>query len=323
MIEFLFCLHYNESCLLIIFTLCITIILSNTVSCPPWGLRVVEALNLIAAKSPSADSCFLSDLEFNATPSAKNIPQNVDKSTVGEEEKTEFQKAREAASMVLAAFMIQEDEELSARLGRKNLQVMDRLAKMQAHKRELIITIRDSYGTNLAATKFANRFHAYAQQVAKPPSDDDEIPSSTSEEFYPASDQIPLITCRSLSGKVPATCFVTSHQILLVTHPILGDANTHLARLCDISVHVSTSKAKSLLNPIPSTVIICCKKDKKEIFSFRPLMGARPFKEFIDLLADMSSETEEALQFSSRGGLLYMFDEKKSVEKAALGTEES
>ena len=47
---------------------------------------------------------------------------------------------------MLAAFQKQEDEELSARLGRKNVQVMDRLAKMQAHKRESIVTIRDAYG---------------------------------------------------------------------------------------------------------------------------------------------------------------------------------
>ena len=48
--------------------------------------------------------------------------------------------------MVLEAFQRQDDEELAARLQRKNLQIMDRLSKMQALKRESVIILRDSYG---------------------------------------------------------------------------------------------------------------------------------------------------------------------------------
>ncbi len=289
-------------------------------SCPPWGQRVVEALNVIAAQSPSVDSCFLNDLELKAT-NINDISGKIDKlktSDNNNQTKTEFQKAREATSKVVEAFMRQEDEELSARLGRKNLQVMDRLASMQAHKRNLIITIRDSYGTNLPATKFANRFHAHSQQHLKEATDDEKYRNN--EKFYPASDQVPLITCRSLSGKVPATCYVTCHQMLLVTHPILGDAQTVICKLSDISVQVNSQKSKSLLNPIPSTVSVVSNSDSKEIFSFRPLMGAHPFKEFVDIIFDVASESEETLQFSSRGGLLHMFDEKAAVEKAALGS---
>jgi len=292
------------------------------VSCPPWGLRVVEALNIIAAKSPTADSGFLNDLELNSM----NIPGNSDKpelTNTDKKPKTEFQKAREAASMVLAAFMKQEDEELSARLGRKNLQVMDRLAKMQAHKRDMIITIRDSYGTNVPATKYAKRIHSHSLQILRAASDNDETPLSSGEDFYPASDQVPLLTCRSISGKVPATCFVTCHQILLVTHPILGEAQSFMAKLSEIFVQMSAPKAKSLLNPMPSTVNIINKKDRKELFSFRPLMGARPLKEFVGLLSEIASESAEALEFSSRGGLLHIFNEKDSVEKAALGSNPS
>jgi hypothetical protein len=280
---------------------------------------VVEALNIVAAKSPSADSCFFNDLEFNAT----NKTISDDTTAVIDTNnniKSEFQKAREASSLVLAAFMKQEDEELSARLGRKNLQVMDRLAKMQAHKRDLVITIRDAYGTNPPATKFANRFHAHAQLLMKESLTyvENDQSLSSDREFYPASDQVPLITCRSLSGKVPATCFITCHQIMLATHPMIGEAQTFLHKLSDISVGVKSSKSKSLLNPIPSTVCINNKKGE-EIFSFRPLMGARPFKEFVDLVLDIGSESEEMLQFSSRRGLLYMIDEKEAVKKAALG----
>lgn len=268
----------------------------------------------------------MNDLEFNDT-GVNNLPRNSDHSNSevsSASTKTEFQKAREAAALVLAAFMKQEDEELGARLGRKNLQVMDRLAKMQAHKRDLIVTIRDSYGTNVLATKFAKRFHTYTEQILKSlelSSEDNAKDEGKEDNFYPASDQVPLITCRSISGKVPATCFVTCHQILLVTHPILGEAQVFLAKLSETLTEISTPKNKSMLNPISSTVTVLNKESKKELFSFRPLMGARPLKEFIDLLMDIAAESPEALQFSSRGGLLHMFEEKKSVQEAALGNE--
>ena len=62
-------------------------------------------------------------------------------------------------------------------------------------------------------------------------------------------------------------------------------------------------------------------KTNREIFSFRPLMGARPLKEFVDVLLDIASESEEALQFSSGKGMLHIYDEKGAVEKKALGDE--
>ena len=57
-----------------------------------------------------------------------------------------FEHAMQAVSLVVAAFQRQHDVEQGSRLGRKNMQVMDRLAKMQAHKRNSILKIRDSYG---------------------------------------------------------------------------------------------------------------------------------------------------------------------------------
>ena len=64
----------------------------------------------------------------------------------GETTRSSYELADESIQMVLKAFQQQDDEEQGARLGRKNVQVMDRLAKMQAHKRLSIATIRDSYG---------------------------------------------------------------------------------------------------------------------------------------------------------------------------------
>ena len=68
------------------------------------------------------------------------------KNLVSEQRINEFQRSRDAVALVVCAFSKQDDEEQSARLERKNIQVMDRLAKMQAHKRVSILTIRDSYG---------------------------------------------------------------------------------------------------------------------------------------------------------------------------------
>jgi len=293
------------------------------VSCPPWGQRVVEVLNWIAAKSPIVGSESVNNQDLDVSNNIGNISESEDNIMKSKNDnnisKSEFQKAREAVSMVVAAFMKQEDEELSARLGRKNLQVMDRLAKMQAHKRNLVITIRDSYGTNVLATKYADRVHTHAELFKEKSLDKGDSPLDGNYQFYPASDQVPLVTCRSLSGKVPATCFVTYHQILLVTSPIIGATQICMCKLSDALVQVHSPKSKSILNPIPSTVSIVRKSDKEEMFTFRPLMGARVFKDFVDLIMSVASESEENLQFSSSVGLQHIFDEKAAVEKAALG----
>ncbi len=79
-------------------------------SCPPWGSVVMEALNQVAAKTPT-----------------------------GEIEITE------AVRLVYRAFMKQDDEEQGTRLGRKNAQIMERLATMQSLQRNFIQNIRDSH----------------------------------------------------------------------------------------------------------------------------------------------------------------------------------
>jgi hypothetical protein len=61
-------------------------------------------------------------------------------------EKSSFDNAEEAVLVTVCAFHRQNDVEQGARLGRKNMQVMDRLAKMQAHKRNSIVRIKSSYG---------------------------------------------------------------------------------------------------------------------------------------------------------------------------------
>ena len=67
-----------------------------------------------------------------------------------------YELSDKSIQMVLQAFQQQDDEEQGARLGRKNVQVMDRLAKMQAHKRTSIAAIRDSYGRYVSPSERVN-----------------------------------------------------------------------------------------------------------------------------------------------------------------------
>lgn len=69
-----------------------------------------------------------------------------EENTKEESTRSSYEVCDESIQMVLQAFQQQDDEEQGARLGRKNIQVMDRLSKMQAHKRSSIAAIRDSYG---------------------------------------------------------------------------------------------------------------------------------------------------------------------------------
>lgn len=85
--------------------------------CPPWGPEVKKVLEKISNEARN-DGTRLSS----------------------------FERAKRAVSLLVAALQRQNDVEQGARLGRKNMQVMDRLAKMQAHKRNSILKIRDSYG---------------------------------------------------------------------------------------------------------------------------------------------------------------------------------
>ena len=104
----------------------------------------MSALNHVAAATAPVNSGIGENQQI-----VKNLESASPMGKKGEEERkkeTEFDKAEEAVATVISAFHKQEDEELSARLCRKNVQVMDRLAKMQAHERESILIISDSYG---------------------------------------------------------------------------------------------------------------------------------------------------------------------------------
>jgi len=195
----------------------------------------------------------------------------------------EFQRAREAASTVFSAFRMQFDEELSARLARRNHCVMDRLAKSQSYMAESIAVIRGSYDVNEIATKAAHKFHAYANDCAQADLNSD-VDSQLRTKILPASDQVPLLSCRVIVGGLGAMCYVTYHQLLLVSKrmPMVRGNRFNLVLLQDIEVDVKISSSKSRLNLLPSMVVVKNKNNGNELLSFRPATGAHLFKDFVD-----------------------------------------
>lgn len=289
----------------------------SEISFPPWGLKVMEALNQVSSQTQSRVSPANERVVFD-------LP-STDQSTVDEKlifssgkkmiPKTEFSKAREGVHLVLSAFQKQEDEEMTARLSRKNVQVLDRLSRMEAHKRESIISIRDSYESNVRSTQAADKFHTNAMKI----SGVDELKRNKKGPFYSASDQVPLLACRIfISGKnLPGMCFITSYQILIMTTqiiPILGGNHMELFNLKDIECDVNRP-TRSLLNPLPPSISLYSHGDRKELISFRPSIGANIFKDFLSIVKTIIEEDPNEIKFSSTGGILYMLEDKRSLQE--------
>lgn len=281
---------------------------------------MIEALNLITTKSPSTHE-FIIDSNRQSQ-MAKLAFQTPTEEMKNNHCKSEFQRARDSVNMVLNAFQKQYDDELSIRLERKNCQVMDRLAKMQAYRREAIMAVRGSYGINMLATKAADKFHSYAKDFTKNGSihGTDGAELHPTSNILPASDQVPLLSCRVVYGGSTGICYVTYYELLLVMQsiPLVGGSHVNLVRLSDIEVEVKAGK-KSRLNPVPSILVVKKKHDAGELFSFRPSTGAHLFKDFVNIVKEISQESPEAITFSSENRLLSMVNERRSAESAALG----
>lgn len=125
-------------------------------------------------------------------------------------------KSREAVHLVTTAFQRQDDEEMSARLSRKNLQVMERLNQVQEYKRGLLTTLRISYGRFPYATRAAKEFHSVTEKC---------------NNKLHVSLCVPLLTTTVLLASpktgytnTTATCVVTSYQIFIniPSIPLLG-----------------------------------------------------------------------------------------------------
>jgi hypothetical protein len=226
-------------------------------TCPPWGQLVMEALNQIQAWTKDGDDAAASSIwDPGALLSAEEAAKSVE-------------LADHAVHLVLTAFQKQDDEEKGARLGRKNLQVMDRLAKMQEHERQSILMLSRSHLTCDKARKAAEDFAAKSGGVR----------------------EVPLLKWSIVVGGATGTCLVTANHILFVTQliPYIGGSKSSLFRLQDVDFVVQDAGTPSLLNPLPT--VISLKRQGDEVYSFRPSSGGARLKSFLDLLQSIDVET--------------------------------
>ena len=237
---------------------------------PPWGKLVGDALNRITNDA----------LDFDETLSTSVID-------------------------VAMAFHRQADEEKVARLQRKNLQCMDRLAKVQAHKRQSIISLRDSYGTSLRAAQAADSLLAKINGSLQTQSHDD-LP------HYDPSSMVPVLSCNILSSGSPGTVYVTAYQ-LIVLNKFFGSRILTFV-LSDITMEFEESSVG-----LPVGICISCKSNEDSLdeslngdlrsFSFIPSIGSERFLSFVDIVKTINEEDPDTLKFTARGGILYMQDD--------------
>lgn len=226
------------------------------VACPPWGSLVMEALNKIAAKTPTGD---------------------IDVVT--------------AVKMVYNAFTRQDDEEQAARLGRKNAQIMERLAMLQAHQRSLVQNICDAHVYSAKASQSAATFRKRAQKA-----------TNAGKEGFPRvlDAEVPLLCFRvSLGASSSGTCYVTKNQMLFLTTyiPLVGGTKCMVFDLELVDFEVDESVPSTLLHPFPNTMKIVLKDSRRPIYQFRPSVSPTRLHKFLKIVQSFIGE-EKPTEFS-------------------------
>lgn len=250
------------------------------VSCPPWGSLVMEALNKVAARTPTGDIAI-----------------------------------NDAVKMVYQAFIKQDDEEQAARLGRKNAQIMERLAKLQSHQRSLLQSIHDAHVYSGKAKSGADDFYGRAQ-----------VASNEGKEGYPnhLEPAVPLLNFRiSLGASSSGDCYVTSSQILFATKsiPIVGGKTTTVFDLNTIDFQVIKGVTSTLLNPFPHTMSVVSKNSNRVLYSFRPAVGPSRLHKFFSVIQSFIGEDVQD-EFSPVVGNVQVVEEDGVVRLTASQSDE-
>jgi hypothetical protein len=213
-------------------------------SCPPWGLAVAEALNEVHAFAGLA------------------LPSVVSPwSTAGDAAKVSLDLASQAVDHVFAAFQKQDDEEKSARLERKNSQVLDRLAKMQSHQLASIYTLHNSSRLSDASARAADELKA----------------RSTIRE-------VPLIRWSIMTGSATTgTCWVTANHIVFVTQliPMIGGSRVKSFPIAELDFDCEETPP-SIINPLSITLVL--RQQGQKVYDFRPSTGGLRLKRFLDVV---------------------------------------
>jgi Leucine-rich repeat (LRR) protein len=227
--------------------------------CPPWGDKVQHALNEIQAWTGKANG---------------QDPINAFSSEHSVDEEKSLELATAAVQLVLEAFRRQDDEEQSARLGRKNVQVMDRLAKMQLHEKLSIQTLQNCTNVSEKAIVAAQDF-----------------------EQRSGVREVPLLKWSIDVGHSTGTCTVSANHILFATQliPVLGGISKTRYALDDVDFNLTSetsnsgsSGTASVLKSHAASIHVvdaaAAGGGREVLYSFRPLSGAARLKSFLDVV---------------------------------------
>ena len=227
----------------------------SQISCPPWGVKVQHALNEIQAWTGDANRTDSPDSQIFPT---EHSTQYADRS---------IDMANTAVKLILEAFQKQDDDEQSARLGRKNIQVMDRLAKMQAHELLSIQTIQNCYNISDKAMLAAQSFHTKC-----------------------GIREVPLVKWTIMVGRSTGTCIITANHILFVTKliPVLGGSKTDVFNVNDVEL-ITEEVTATILNPLPTVIYV--KQNRRTVYTFRPSVGAARLTSFFNVVKGAASRT--------------------------------
>ena len=285
--------------------------------CPPWGIKVMEALNKI--QKSSSDSVHSETTPIDPNDVSLRKAPGESRSAAG------YRAARDAVALVSSAFSRQADEEQAARLGRKNTQVVDRLAKMQAHKRLTVLTLRTTYGKNPAATKAGDELNRRIEKYG-PKSfqeeGEEEIEDQSLLSFFTPMDRVPLLRCGiAIGAATTGICYVTANEFICITQviPVLGSKRFWSVPIVDVDIVVNEI-ASTLMNPLGSDTVTVrdLRAEEGEGFTFTPALVSKRFKAFVEVIRDVATEDPETLKLSDRGGLMYSSGDTAHKESALV-----
>jgi len=203
-------------------------------------------------------------------------------------------EAHEAVHLVITALQLQGDEEMTARLSRKNREVMDRLNQVQEYKRGLLTSLRLAYARFPLATRAAKEFHSKVQTCA----DNENIASRYCVPLL----TVPILLASPETGYTTTTalCMVTSHQLLVTIpiNPLLGILSKAKRLLFSIHDKIETWAMDKIHHGVlhlggshnPDGIKIFV--DDTVIISFVPEIGSKRFLTFVDMVRSVKEVIE-------------------------------
>ena len=242
----------------------------------------MEALNQVAAMSHAAGQAITESSASSGPPTSSQMEAGVTPSG----RLDSLALAETAVEILYQAFQQQDDEEQSARLARKNLQVMDRLSNMEEHNAANINSINSCTTTKAAAA--GNDFFAKAENAVN--GLDNRRPHSgqirgTGTNRNPWR-QIPLLKVSLGVGGASGSCTVTAGQLLFTPAKytsFIGRSQSTWFCLQDVQFSVSHSEP-TLLHPLSTTIHVLESSTGLEVFAFKPSSSAPRLKSFLDIV---------------------------------------